>query len=111
MNLVEAERLEWIGGFAGQTLPRFGGAATAGSSDRRVRPTDLELPGVERDCPRLRAEAQVVENLGSETNVICAVDAPRVDTEATRAAIEAKAADDDQLLAEDDSRHPVTAST
>ena len=44
----------------------------------------------------------MVESLGSETNVIFALDAPRVDTESTRAAIEAQAADDDQLLAEDD---------
>jgi multiple sugar transport system ATP-binding protein len=52
--------------------------------------------------PRLFVEAQVVERLGSESNVIFAIDAPRVDTEATRAATEAEAADDDQLLAEDD---------
>ena len=69
-----------------------------------LRPSDLELPGPwsEPSWPRLRVEVQVVEGLGSESNVIFAVDAPRVDTEATRAAAEAQASDDDQLLAEDD---------
>ena len=69
-----------------------------------VRPSDLELPGPasEPSLPRLRVEVQVVEGLGSESNVIFAVDAPRVDTESTRAAAEAQASDDDQLLAEDD---------
>ena len=63
-----------------------------------VRPTDLEVPAEwNAGLPRLRVETQVVESLGSETNLIFAVDAPRVDTEATRAAIEAQAADDDQL--------------
>ena len=69
-----------------------------------LRPSDLELPGPwsEPSLPRLSVEVQVVERLGSESNVIFAVDAPRVDTESTRAAAEALAADDDQLLAEDD---------
>jgi hypothetical protein len=52
--------------------------------------------------PRLTVEVQVVERLGSESNVIFAVEAPRVDTDSTRAAAEAQASDDDQLLAEDD---------
>jgi multiple sugar transport system ATP-binding protein len=106
MNLVEA-RVSTAGAtFAGQTLPLPAGSVVSGAQRTLIvglRPTDLELPGQWNEgCPRLRVEAQVVESLGSETNVIFALDAPRVDTEATRAAIEAQAADDDQLLAEDD---------
>ena len=69
-----------------------------------LRPSDFELPGPAPDpgLQRLRVEVQVVEGLGSESNVIFAVNAPRVDTESTRAAAEAQASDDDQLLAEDD---------
>ncbi len=62
----------------------------------------MELPGAEPGLARIQVEALVVERLGSESNVIFALDAPRVNTEATRAAADAQAADDDQLLAEDD---------
>jgi multiple sugar transport system ATP-binding protein len=100
MNLIEAEVSNGAALFAGQRLPVPAGHS--GNLILGMRPTDLELPAQwNENCPRLQAEAEVVENLGSETNLIFAVDAPRVDTEATRAAIEAKAADDDQLLAED----------
>ena len=105
MNLVEADVSDGSAAFAGQTLSLAADSPAARRGGRLIlgmRPTDLELPAQwNEDCPRLRAQAEVVENLGSETNLIFAVDAPRVDTEATRAAIEAKAADDDQLLAED----------
>ena len=106
MNLVEARVADGSASFAGQTLSLQGVAARdlpEGDVIFGVRPTDLELPGEwNSELPRLRVETQVVESLGSETNLIFAVDAPRVDTDATRAAIEAQAADDDQLLAEDD---------
>jgi multiple sugar transport system ATP-binding protein len=100
MNLIEAEVSNGAARFAGQRLPVPPGHS--GTLILGMRPTDLELPAQwNENCPRLQAEAEVVENLGSETNLIFAVDAPRVDTESTRAAIEAKAADDDHLLAED----------
>jgi multiple sugar transport system ATP-binding protein len=67
-----------------------------------LRPSDLELPGADPSLPRIEVEALVVERLGSESNVIFQVDAPRVDSEAARAAVEARSADDEQLLAEDD---------
>jgi multiple sugar transport system ATP-binding protein len=107
MNLVRADVSGDVVSFAGHSLPlpeRSPLAGRAGPVILGIRPTDLELPGMssEQSPPSLRVEAQVVERLGSESNVIFAVDAPRVDTEATRAAAEAQAADDDQLLAEDD---------
>jgi multiple sugar transport system ATP-binding protein len=107
MNLVAANVSRGSVSFAGHALPlpeRSPLAGRDGAVILGLRPTDLELPGSwsEASQPRLRLEAQVVERLGSESNVIFAVDAPRVDTESTRAASEAQAADDDQLLAEDD---------
>ena len=107
MNLVAGRLTDDAVSFAGHTLALPGRSPLAGS-DREVivglRPSDLELPGPwsEPSLPRLSVEVQVVERLGSESNVIFAVDAPRVDTESTRAAAEAQASDDDQLLAEDD---------
>ena len=107
MNLVGARVSNGSVSFAGQSIPLPNGSPLAGRDASVIlglRPTDLELPGPwsEPSLPRLRLEAQVVERLGSESNVIFAVDAPRVDTEATRAAAEAQASADDQLLAEDD---------
>jgi multiple sugar transport system ATP-binding protein len=107
MNLVVGEVDAGAVRFAGHALPLPEGSPLARARRRVIvglRPTDLELPGQSADqhLPRLRVEAQVIERLGSESNVIFALDAPRVDTEATRAAAEAQAADDDQLLAEDD---------
>jgi multiple sugar transport system ATP-binding protein len=105
MNLVAGrlagDRVE----FAGHSLPLANGSPVAGQERRVIvglRPSDLELAAREPSLPRLRVEALVVERLGSESNVIFPVDAPRVDTEATRAAAEAQAADDEQLLVEDD---------
>jgi multiple sugar transport system ATP-binding protein len=107
MNLVGATLSREAVSFAGRSLAlpeRSPIAGREGTVILGLRPTDLELPGpwTEPTQPRLRLEAQVVERLGSESNVIFAVDAPRVDTEATRAAAEAQSSDDDQLLAEDD---------
>jgi multiple sugar transport system ATP-binding protein len=105
MNLVAGRLVGDRVVLAGHSLPLADGSPLGGQ-DRRVivgvRPMDLELADVESSLPRLKAEALVVEGLGSECNVIFALDAPRVDTEATRAAAEAQAADDEQLLAEDD---------
>jgi multiple sugar transport system ATP-binding protein len=107
MNLVGAKLSRGAVSFAGHSLPLPERSPLAGRDGEVIvglRPSDLELPGgwTEPSQPRLRLEAQVVERLGSESNVIFAVDAPRVDTEATRAAAEAQSSDDDQLLAEDD---------
>jgi multiple sugar transport system ATP-binding protein len=107
MNLVAARVEAGSLSFAGHSLALPARSPLAGRQRDVIagfRPGDLELPGPwsEPSLPRLRVEVQVVERLGSESNVIFAVDAPRVDTEATRAAAEAQGSDDDQLLAEDD---------
>ncbi len=105
MNLAEGEVGAGAVSFAGHSLALPGGSALR-DQERRVivglRPSDLELPGAAPSLPRMEVEALVVERLGSESNVIFPLEAPRVDSEAARAAVEARAADDEQLLAEDD---------
>jgi multiple sugar transport system ATP-binding protein len=99
----------------------FGGhrvALPAGSPlrgpDRRVilgvRPTDFDAAGPATDpaLPRLRVKVDVVEQLGSESHLIFAVDAPRISAEAVRAAQDSEEADDGVLLA-DDARSQFTA--
>jgi multiple sugar transport system ATP-binding protein len=105
MNLVEGELTAGRVNFAGHSLP-LPDRSPLRDQERRVivglRPSDLELPGAGSSLPRIEVEALVVERLGSESNVIFPLEAPRVDSEATRAAAEARSADDEQLLAEDD---------
>jgi multiple sugar transport system ATP-binding protein len=101
MNLVGAEATGGRLRFAGVELPlavRAEGPVIAG-----VRPADLALAGPEADAglPRLRAELEVVERLGTEAHAIFAVDAPRLAGEAAAAADEATEEGDATLLAGD----------
>ncbi len=107
MNLVAGRVAGNTLAFGGHTITLPDRSPLAGQERDVIaglRPSDFELPGPAPDpgLQRLRVEVQVVEGLGSESNVIFAVNVPRVDTESTRAAAEAQASDDDQLLAEDD---------
>jgi multiple sugar transport system ATP-binding protein len=92
MNLVEAEVTDRSLAFGGFTLPVPADAGLEPYRGRRlilgIRPSDLE------DCevwhnerlPTIDVRAEVTEELGSEVNVIFAVDAPPVLTEDTMAA-------------------------
>ena len=53
-----------------------------------IRPSDLEDSGLWRGetCPTIEVHADVIEELGSEVNVLFRVDAPPVETEETLAA-------------------------
>jgi multiple sugar transport system ATP-binding protein len=62
-----------------------------------VRPTAF-APGSGNGWPTLTVEPAVVEDLGDERYVIFDVAAPRVDTDAVRAALDARTADDALLL-------------
>jgi len=88
MNLVEAE-----GG-------RFGTCSVPSPVEGRcilgIRPHDLTLG------PGIPAVVQVVERLGTETHVVAGIDAPRLRSSALADAVDAAAAGDDVLLAEDD---------
>jgi multiple sugar transport system ATP-binding protein len=113
MNLVEAD-------VAGDEV-LFGGYRLALPADsplrgrrRRVilgmRPTDFEAggPGIDPARPRMTVKVDVVEQLGSESHLIFAVDAPRISADAVRAAQDAENVDDGLLLA-DDERSQFTA--
>ncbi|MDQ7906524.1 ABC transporter ATP-binding protein [Phytohabitans sp. ZYX-F-186] len=74
-----------------------------------VRPTGLALANG-NGWPTVEVRPAIVEDLGDERFVIFDLDAPRVDTEATRAAVDAETADDALLLPEDRARFTVRLS-
>ncbi|HEY1180566.1 MAG TPA: ABC transporter ATP-binding protein [Phytomonospora sp.] len=70
-----------------------------------VRPTGLGVAG--NGHPVIRAVPEIIEDLGDERHVVFPVAAPRVDTDATRAAVDAETADDVALLPDDHARFTV----
>ena len=121
MNVVEATVTDGHVAFAGMRVPLapsspFGG----GSRDviLGIRPTDLRhAADAPEGQPRITVRPDLVEELGGVSNVLFPIDAPRVLTDATRAAIEAASDDDATLLADDrrarfcaaiDGRRPIT---
>jgi multiple sugar transport system ATP-binding protein len=92
MNLVEADVAERSLSFGGFSLPVPVDAGLEPYHGRRVilgiRPSDLEDCDVwhNEDLPTIEVRSEVTEELGSEVNVIFAVDAPPVLTEDTLAA-------------------------
>jgi multiple sugar transport system ATP-binding protein len=123
MNLVEAQLSGGAVRFAGFELPLATGSPLAGQERTvilGIRPTDFEHAATaEPGLPRMRAHADVVEELGAETHVIFAIDAPRVSADAVRAAAEAATDDEGRLFADDravltaavDSKRAVHAGT
>jgi multiple sugar transport system ATP-binding protein len=113
MNVVEAmvdgDRVS----FAGMSLPLAERAPFDGGTRQvilGIRPTDLRhTADAPPEQPRITVRPDLVEELGGVTNVLFALDAPRVQTDATRAAVEAVSDDDTTLLA-DDSRARFCAS-
>jgi multiple sugar transport system ATP-binding protein len=113
MNFVQAAVADGTVRFAGLTVPLQATSALA-DGERSVilgiRPTGF-TPAVRDDGPVLEAVPEVVEELGDEQHVIFDVDAPRVDTDATRAAVEARTADETLLLPEDKARFTAKLSS
>jgi len=116
MNLVEAEVRSGNLDFAGHTLPLPAGSAPPGGDCRviaGIRPTDFEhAASADPALPRMRVTVSVVEELGAESHVVFAVDAPRVQVESVREEDE----EEGMLLADDqrsrftariDDRHPI----
>jgi multiple sugar transport system ATP-binding protein len=105
MNVVEAELDGGRVRFAGFDVPLPEGSPLAGAARQvilGIRPTDLHHPDeVPSGAPRLTVRPDVVEELGGVSNVLFPIDAQRVLTDATRAAIEAEGDDDATLLADD----------
>jgi multiple sugar transport system ATP-binding protein len=106
MNFVRAVGTRDAVRFANTTIPLPSGSRLA-ATDRTVvlgvRPTCFALE-TDNGWPLLDATPSVVEDLGDERYVIFDVDAPRVDTDATRAAVDARASDDALLVPEDKAR-------
>jgi multiple sugar transport system ATP-binding protein len=109
MNLVEADVDDGAIRFAGHALI-VPDALTPPTGRMLVglRPTDFEN-GASADpaLPRMRVQVSVVEALGAESHVIFHLDAPRVRTDAVRAAGDEQA--DDPTLFADDERAEFTA--
>jgi multiple sugar transport system ATP-binding protein len=82
----------------------FSLAASTGSTASTASTSD-------RGWPVIDAVPDVVEDLGDERYVLFDIDAPRVDTVATRAAVDAHSADDALLLPEDRARFTVRLPT
>ncbi len=110
MNLVEADVSGDAASFGGYTLPL---PADAGLEEYRgsrvilgIRPSDMEDTKVwhNETLPTLEATAEVTEELGSEVNIIFAVDAPPVMTEDIIAASTGEDKDEVALLPEAASR-------
>jgi multiple sugar transport system ATP-binding protein len=107
MNLVEATIDGGVVRFGGLEVPLPPGT-TVRAPGRPVilgvRPTDFELSGplVDPAWPRISVHVDVVEQLGSESHVQFALDAPRVVADAVRAAADAEEEGEDRLLADDE---------
>jgi multiple sugar transport system ATP-binding protein len=109
MNFVQARVTNGAVRFADATIPLPDGSPLAGS-DRQVvvgiRPTGFSVASP-NGLPTIKTVPDVVEDLGDERYIHFDIDAPRVDTEATRAAVDAKSAEDILLLPEDRARFTV----
>jgi multiple sugar transport system ATP-binding protein len=113
MNVVEATVAGGSVSFAGIDLPLPPGSPL-GDGPRAVilgiRPTDLRhTDDAPPDLPRITVLPDVIEELGGVSNLLFPLDAPRVATDATRAAVEA-ASDDEVTLLADDQRARFCAS-
>jgi multiple sugar transport system ATP-binding protein len=91
MNLVQAELEDDAVRFAGFRIPlapeRRPVARSSGTVIVGIRPQDVRDATAATDgLPTLEVEAAVVEELGSATYVLFAIDAPPVDVDAVRAA-------------------------
>jgi multiple sugar transport system ATP-binding protein len=103
MNLVDATIAKGQVSFAGTTIPLPDNSSLA-TSERPVilgiRPTAFS-PAEGASGPKLTVLPAFIEDMGDERYVIYNIDAPPVDTEATRAAYDGRSADDALLMAGD----------
>jgi multiple sugar transport system ATP-binding protein len=104
MNLVAAEVVDGHVRFAGFTLP-LPAPSPLGEANRSVilgiRPTDFGPAGDSPPSRRITIRPDVIEELGGVSNLLFPIDAHRVNTDATRAAVEAGSDDEGRLLADD----------
>jgi multiple sugar transport system ATP-binding protein len=104
MNLIDAEVANGRVSFADISLDLPETSPAVGYQGRLIlgiRPTDFEhITAANAELPCVRIRPDVVEDMGSEKQVIFTLDAPRVTAEAVRAASDA-GDDDGQLFADD----------
>jgi multiple sugar transport system ATP-binding protein len=105
MNLVDAELADGHVSFAGHRLAlpessplrRHDGKVVLG-----IRPTDfVHGASAPAELPRMAVQPEVVEDLGSQIDVVFPIDAPRVSAEAVLAATETKEDDQGTLFADE----------
>ena len=107
MNLVEATIADGHAEFGGFRIP-LRGEAPEGTVILGIRPQDFEDAAfADASLPTIEVEATVVEELGSESHVIFAIDAPPVDAESVRAASDEG---EHAMLIADDRRSLFTAA-
>jgi multiple sugar transport system ATP-binding protein len=115
MNLVEARVERGSVVFGEHRLPLPEGASLDAYDGRTVilgiRPSDFDDAELARrpDLPTLEVTAEVVEELGTEANVLFGVAAPPVDSDAVRAAADVDEVDAAGLL-DGEARTTFTAS-
>jgi multiple sugar transport system ATP-binding protein len=108
MNLVEATIEDGHAVFGGFRIPLRGEAPASGTVILGIRPQDFEDAAfADASLPTIEVEVTVVEELGSESHVIFAIDAPPVDVEDVRAASDEG---DHAMLIADDRRALFTAA-
>jgi multiple sugar transport system ATP-binding protein len=108
MNLVEATIEDGQAHFAGMQIRLRGEHPAEGRVILGIRPQDFEDAAfADPSFPTLEVEAAVVEELGSESHVIFAIDAPQVDVESVRAATDEG---EQAMLIADDRRALFTAT-
>jgi multiple sugar transport system ATP-binding protein len=113
MNFVHAKIADQAVTFADVKIPLSAGSTVAREDQDvilGIRPTAFAVASGGGSWV-LHAVPEVVEELGDERYVIFDIDAPRVDTDATRAAIDAQSTDDALLLPEDRARFTVRLPT
>jgi multiple sugar transport system ATP-binding protein len=98
MNFVSATVQNNSVTFADITLP-VAAPVTSGKVVLGIRPTAFAPTG-RAGWPTLSVVPEVIEDLGDERFVIFDVDAPRVDTDAVHAAMDARSADEITLIAD-----------
>ena len=106
MNFVEAAVAGDSVVFPGLQMPLPAGSPLRGQERSvivGIRPTDFaHSDDAAADLPCMRVVPSVVEELGAETYLVFTIDAPRVDTEATRAAADTERTDEMTLLADEE---------
>jgi len=98
MNLVEADLSDGVVSFGSYRIPLAAGGAVDGRVIVGIRPELFEDAAFgDPALPQIEVDAEVVEDLGAEANVIFRVDAPPIDVSEVREA----AGDDEVLLPSD----------